>query len=336
MKKLLALLLASLFIFVAFGKGKEKSMPIKDPVKDQPEVEKEVLDPLAESENDVLADVNPGGASPWEMMAYIFISDDGLEFEKQYLVAERAAVPHMIQAQNGDLVAVFQYFSEDNEEEFDVIAYSISTDMGVTWSEVEPIDFDGLPEMPEDGSVPKPSPADAVDPTIAQLEDGRFRLYYTYHLDGDTYASPFSSIAETMDGEFVYEGKIFENTYDTFVLDPAVVYFDGLWHYISSSNGVNAELEEGFMAIHATSEDGQEFELQDDIYLDSSMLGGAVATDEGIRFYGSGGSKGERAGYSADAYTWEVLEGVNYTCTDPGVIYLEDGTYMMICQVPTN
>ena len=86
------------------------------------------------------------------------------------------------------------------------------------------------------------------------------------------------------------------------------------------------------MAIHAISEDGQEFELQEDIYVDSSMLGGAVVNDEGIRFYGSGGPKGERAGYSADAYNWNVLEGVNYPCTDPGVIYLDDGTYMMICQ----
>ena len=336
MIKLFTLLLSSLFIFVACGKGKEDPVERKDIPHEKPEVTENTVVPMEESPNDLSADVNPGGFDPWTMSVYIYTSDDGLQFEKQYLVAERAAVPSFIQAQNGDLVAVFQYFSEDNEDEFNVIAYAISEDMGGTWSEVELINFGDLPDMPKGGSVPPPFPSEAVDPTIAQLEDGRFRLYYTYQLDGDTYASPFSSIADTIDGEFVYEGKLFENEYDTFILDPAVVYFDGLWHYISSSNGINAELEDGFMAIHATSEDGQGFELQEDIYIDSSMLGGAVANDEGLRFYGSGGSKGERAGYSADAYTWEVLEKVNYSCSDPGVVYLEDGTYMMICQEPTN
>jgi hypothetical protein len=276
--------------------------------------------------------VNPGGISPSDMSVYIFTSDDGLDFEKRNFVA-KAAVPHMMQAENGDLIATFQYF-KDEEVSMGSMAYSVSEDLGLTWSDPVVLDIVDLPGVADQKTAKKPTMPQPVDPTLAQLEDGRFRIYFTYHEVGYDYPGPASAIADSMDGEFEYEGKLFESN-EAYILDPSVVYFDGLWHYFTSSNGLNSEKKKGdvqdYVAYHAISEDGQEFELQDKLSVEFSMLGGAVVTDDGIRFFGSD-PDGKSSGFSEDGYEWELVEEAEGRCSDPGTVYLGDDSYIMLCQ----
>jgi hypothetical protein len=320
------------FVFILMGVG-VLMFSACSAVDEEVEMDHEVVDDMQEPPplGDEPTAVNPGGFHPSDMYSYIFTSEDGLTWEKRN-EAVHGSVPHMIQSDNGDLIATFQYFAGDDKR--GVMAYASSSDLGVTWSEPVVLDIVDLPGTVDQKTSQKPSNPLPVDPTLAQLEDGRFRIYFTYHEIGFDRPGPHSAVADSMDGEFEYEGPLFRDE-DYYILDPAVVYFDGLWHYYTASIGQNAEREkdDNYVAYHAVSEDGVEFELEEMLDLDFSMLGGAVVVGDGLRFYGSDPA-GRSAGYSADGYEWEALTEAELRCSDPGVVYLEDSdSYLMICQV---
>lgn len=89
---------------------------------------------------------------------------------------EHAGVPHVIRdLKNPDrLIAVFQWFPMDEKlrESFDRIALRISEDNGKTWSEPKTIQVAGM-----DPQMQRP-----FDPTLLQLPDGRYRLFFTSNL----------------------------------------------------------------------------------------------------------------------------------------------------------
>jgi len=179
--------------------------------------------------------------------------------------------------------------------------------------------FVELPDPTGEGVKP-------VDPTIVELEDGRLRLYYTYHSSEDEFARMSSSVAESIDDDFVYEDGVRLSVDGIHLLDPAVIYFDGTWHHFAQQNG---RAKDGYFNYHSVSEDGLEFTREDDILLNTQMLGNPILANDGIRFYGSSDGKVLSA-FSTDGYTWEMdkearIEGGG----DPAVVKLPDGNFLM-------
>lgn len=257
-----------------------------------------------------------GRSGPWEGDLYIAYSEDGLTFENEKLFLPHAGVPHILQISDGDLIATFQYFSFVNEELFDVIAYVISKDNGKSWSDIKAIKFDGL-------SKTKDSP-NPVDPTLMEIEDGTFRLYYTYHAIGEKYPQFYSAVADSIEGKFVSQGACLE--VDKMILDPAVVFFNDKWHHYTTYHGEKEGGKE--LNCHSTSNTGTEFTKQEDIALDMTMLGDVIEVDGKLRFYGT--ANGVKSAISEDGYEWEMESGIRINGADPGVVKLDDGRFMII------
>jgi len=262
-----------------------------------------------------------GKKGPWESPIYIAFSQDGLTFTDEKLFIDHAGVANVIMTDDGELIATFQYFSYTNEEMFDVIAYTVSEDYGQTWSVVKKLRFSGFNNNFGDLAGPKP-----VDPTLVQLEDGTFRLYFTYEQEGDGFPQLYSAKAGSIDGTFANEGK--QLTTQEIILDPAAIYFKGEWHHytVIQEQGASAE---GFIDnVHSTSDTGLNFTRQDDISLKMSMLGCVIEDDGELVFYGSG--EGIKSARSNDGYAWTMESGNRIDGADPGVAKLADATYVMI------
>ncbi len=178
------------------------------------------VDVVYKTDNLALPSWAPKGvqANPWEGSIYLARSDDGESSTGERFFIQHAGVPNLLLTQDNLIVATFQYFSYTDQTMFDRIAYTVSEDFGDTWSQVKLIK---LGERYTKGSTP-------VDPTLVQLENGRYRLYFTFQEPGTQYPSLYSSISTSLDGVFVDEGL--QLSTNSMLLDPAVVYFDGQWH----------------------------------------------------------------------------------------------------------
>lgn len=256
------------------------------------------------------------GKGPENGSISLATSSDGLNFEYKELVLEKAGVPNLLQLQSGELVLSYQYFSDTDEDMFDVIAYSVSEDSGATWSEPELVDFGNLPEPLDEAKAP-------MDPTLVQLEDGRLRMYFTYHAKGNKTAVLYSATTDDdkIDSTFIVNPTPALEVPGAFLLDPAVTSFDGLWHHYSWQNGSDNN-------YHSTSTDGLTFTLQDEINLPMDFLGQVIPFEDGLRFYGTG--QGIVSAFSSDGYTWEIDEENIIQGADPAVQELEDGSYVMV------
>ncbi len=258
-------------------------------------------------------------SGPWFGSIKLTTSIDGTNFDEGTLFSDHAGVPHILQTTNGTLIASYQYFDPFNEEIFDVFAYKISNDNGLTWGEQNYITIEGFPKKPKLGG---PMP---VDPTLIQLEDGRFRLYFTFHEEGETYPHLSSAIASNITDTFEYEGIRLQRP-DANLLDPAVVYFNEQWHHFTWTTEQN---EQGLNKnIHSVSDDGINFIRQDDIYLPMSFLGQAIEINNELYFYGTG--KGIPVAKSLDSYNWEMDHTINIQGADPGITYLLDESFLII------
>lgn len=246
---------------------------------------------------------------PWEGSIYLASSSDGLTFTDEKFFVQHAGVPNLLLTQENKVVATFQYFSYEDEDFFEVIGYTVSEDNGETWSKVRAIQ---LEERYNRGSKP-------VDPTLVQLEDGRFRLYYTYHEPGTPYAAMYSSSSTKLDGIFEDEGKQLE--VEGMLLDPAVVYYNGVWHHYTINH-------DGPDTIHSTSEDGLGFIVQDSIESDYQFLGDAIENEGKLRFYGTG--QGIVVAESEDGYTFTKIKENAVDGADPGIVKLPEGGYLIV------
>ncbi len=242
-------------------------------------------------------------------------SSDGLTFEEGTFVLEHAGVPNLLLTSSGTLILTYQLFSFEDEEMFDVIAYSTSEDDGKTWTDPQKITFENLPAAVGSGKVP-------MDPTLVETEDGALRLYFTYHAKGAQKPALYSATAD--DGE-ISSSFVVEETpalsVDAMLLDPAVVLFDGNWHHYTWQ----MESDDNY---HSVSDDGLSFTLEENINLPMDFLGQVIAVDDGLRFYGTG--KGVVSAFSSDGYSWEMDDGTRIQGADPGVQELEDGTFVMV------
>ncbi len=264
---------------------------------------------------------------PWNGNLYFATSDDGLTFKKQKVFVEHAGVPNLLSTSDGTLIAVYQYFSYENTSMFNIVASSISEDNGETWSEPTKVQFEDLPEP----TVPLLTP---VDPTLVELADDSLRLYATYHAKDDKFARLASAHAEHISDPFVYEDGVRLAVDNQSLLDPAIIFFDGLWHHYAQYMMPSAQGT--YDNYHSISVDGLMFELQDTIELDMMLLGNPLLVDEGIRFYGTG-KGGVVSAFSSDGYTWEMDVGARLNGgNDPGVVQLEDGTFLMVYTAPAS
>ena len=253
---------------------------------------------------------NVGGGTPWFDDLQIATSGDGLNFDNNRLFLPHAGVGNLLLTRNNILIASFQYFSYTNEELFDRIAYAVSEDFGRTWSPVRPMNI----EVPDPGPHP-------VDPTLVQLSDGGFRLYFTFHQRGDEFPQLFSAQSDTIDGLFRWEGK--QLSTEQLILDPAVIFFNNVWHHYTTSH--EAPKNGIVNNVHSISSDGLNFVRQDDIAIEMSFLGNLVEVYGGLRFYG-----GQSSAFTTDGYHWEMEPGNRGLGGDPGVVALPDGSYLAV------
>ncbi len=252
---------------------------------------------------------------PWLGSLVISTSTNGIDFQNNSLFVEHAGVPSLIQSGSGKLIATYQYFSYEDEGMFDVIAFSFSEDDGVSWSGPFPVVFDLVP--PTEGE------SKLVDPALVELDDGSLRLYFTIHPDGMENAHPASALANSIDGVFQYEGPCIEYP-GLNLLDPTVIFFDGVWHYFTPKPGA-----EGVVNLHGTSTDGRTFKWEAEIAIEMNMLGNPVLMDGGIRFFGTGPG-GALSAFSHDGFNWTLDDGVRSAGFDPAAAQRADGSYMLI------
>jgi len=250
---------------------------------------------------------------PWYGDLYIAYSTDGINFTDEKFFIPHAGVANIIKGTDGELIAVFQYFSYQHEELFDIIAYTISNDNGQTWGVITPLKLSGLPQA-----------SNAVDPTLVLLDDGAYRLYFTFDAPTDKYATLYSATSDSIDGTFVSEGPQID--YDGRLLDPAVVYFNGQYHHYTTYNAEDVSV--GYRNFHSVSDTGLDFVKADDIYAEMQFLGDVIVEDDYLRFYVTG--DGIHSETSPDGYTWNMDEGVRVDGADPGVVKVNENSYVVI------
>lgn len=255
---------------------------------------------------------------PWNNDLVLARSKDGLRFDAPETWLEAGGVPHVVRDARGKLIAAFQWFPNSPAESFDRIAIRTSSDQGRTWTEPKTIVVRGLPS-----GFNRP-----CDPTLAVLEDGRLRMYVTVDPGDGQGAGCYSLISR--DGvTFDFEpGARFRDPGKN-VLDPSVARLDGAWHYYAGIQDVSGR------GYHAVSTDGLNFRRVADVSLPvpGSWLGCAVATSEGLRFYGTGG-RGGWCAVSRDGAEWTLREDFGGVAgADPGVVRTGDG-YLLIATGP--
>lgn len=252
---------------------------------------------------------------PWNRDLQVAYSDDGLTFGASAVFVERGGVPCVIRDRDGRLVAVFQWFPFDRQDDFDQVAVAFSSDDGSTWSTPSRIVVDGLP-----AGLMRP-----FDPTIVQLEDGRYRLYFTSNATGGR-GKPAIYSAISADGlDYTFEeGARFAPTSGT--VDAAVVWFRGAWHMFSHTSEANTG-----KGYHAVSTDGLAFtELSRvDVGSGRQWIGNAVATGDVLRYYGSG-RDGIWSATSADGSNWTLDSGTRAAGGDPSALLLSGGKVMLV------
>lgn len=260
----------------------------------------------------------PETNGPWNGSLVMATSEDGLTFSEGAEILTEAGVPNLLTNSEGDIVLIYQYFSSTDESMFDQIAYSISSDEGKTWSEPQAITFEELPEPLDAAKKP-------MDPTLVKTENGDgFALYFTYHAKGaknaDLYVALSSS--EDLSQPFIVQETPALSISGANLLDPAVILFEGTWHHYSWQDKSDNN-------YHSTSTDGITFTKQKDISLSMDFLGQVIATDSGLRFYGTG-KEGVMSATSPDGSTWTMDKGSRTMGADPGMLLMPDGTYLMV------
>lgn len=273
------------------------------------------LEPRAPAEPQAPRGPQDPADGPWNRDLVVFRSQDGLAFSRPVTFIERAGVPCVIADARGRLVAVFQWFPFDRREAFDRVAVAFSTDRGESWSAPQPMVVNGLP-----GGLMRP-----FDPTVVQLADGRYRLYFTSNTEGPTGVPAIYSAVSDDAVTYQFEpGARFAPAEGT--VDAAVVLFEGAWHLFSHNQRANTGA-----GYHATSADGLVFTRRADVSVGAGRqwIGNAVAVGGRLRYYGSG-RDGVWSAVSEDGDTWSVEPGVRAAGGDATAVALDSGAVLLI------
>jgi hypothetical protein len=254
---------------------------------------------------------------PWDHDLVIYDWRGGAEPDRGRVLVERGGVPHLLRDQWGRLVASFQWFPLDRRDSFDRVAVMFSYDDGRTWGRPQAIEVDGMPR-----GFNRP-----CDPTLVQLDDGRYRLYFTA---APREESPATYSAISSDGvRYTFEPGLRFGVEGEPVLDCAVARLGETWHYFAP---VQADRGRGY---HAVSRDGLDFRRVEDVTVagERQWLGCAVAAADGLRFFGSG-RDGIWSAMSPDGVDWRLEPNARIGGADPGVVVIDASRTLIIATGP--
>lgn len=271
-----------------------------------------------------------GIEGPWARRLMGATSEDGITWTKTYeVITDQADVADLAVDDNGRLY--LYYYAWKVGEKENLPAMAISDDNGKTWT-FKYMVFEGFPNR-----------GDVSDPNVV-YDDGMFQLYGSTRDNGQTYLLH----GESTDGiHFTYKGIAFQPETGNAGVAAAYKVRDE-WHLLSLASlgmiGVSDDTKPGKI-WHATSEDGESFELKDILYFkegnDTFFHGNVVPLEDGYRLYVFNNSGGIRSFFSEDGNEWEIEEGYRLILEentdlesgflgDPDVIQLADGTYFMV------
>ncbi len=266
---------------------------------------------------------------------FFAVSEDGDNWERspKGSILKTASVPNLLllakdvgDFKAGTLISHFVDASEIDDGGEERIGYITSEDEGATWSDLEIITLDDLPE----DFIP-------VDPSVVQLEDKRLRLYFfdaaanVNLLKGETADSTFYS-AVSEDGEtFTFEGEIYSSDV-SIITDPEVFWFEDSWLLYNPAFVKNKPWGPGEGQIQISkSKDGTNFEYLTTI--DFEGIPGVMVEGGIISLFGCSKDGITRIfsedGLSFDTSEVETLNPKLSGC-DPDPVQLENGTYVMM------
>ncbi|MFN8343676.1 MAG: T9SS type A sorting domain-containing protein [Spirosomataceae bacterium] len=258
---------------------------------------------------------------PWERPLKIAWSNDGITFTNTAVFQDSSGVPGAVQWKGDTLVCVFQWFRQPlNSPTWDRVAIKFSYDSGRSWTPPTPIKINGLP-----ANYQRP-----FDPTLAVINKDSLRLYFSSSnglpmggLDNsvDTY-----SAVSTNGLTYTFEPKARYDDAAQAVIDPAVIYFNGVWHYAAPAGAP----QEG--AFHGSGKDGLNFTAHPKYPSDNThnWTGNfMVNTAAELRFYGSGPQIWYNS--STDGFAWQGYTNTNIRGGgDPSVVKLGTQSYLII------
>ena len=249
---------------------------------------------------------------------------------------ERAGVPTVARLQDGQLIAAFQHFPQDDDRNFDRVAVAFSSDEGQKWSKPEAISIEGLEQ-----GLARP-----FDPTLVPLPDGRVRLYFTSNRSPDFRRSTpaiYSAISD--DGiHYKFEPGIRFEVEGRIVIDCAVALHDGVFHLIVPDNGTaeqmmngqrRGERQPGGSGYQAISRDGLTFERIADVTMNprDHWLGNMQSDSGRLVFFGTG--PGPWPVVSNDGKSWSAADSAaSIPGADPGAVKLRDGSWLLLVTGP--
>jgi hypothetical protein len=259
-------------------------------------------------------------AAPWDNPLMIARSSDGVNFSNPVVFQDSSGVPSAIIWRGDTLACVFQWCHPPvGGPTWDRVAVKFSFDRGASWTYPQPIIVNSLPS-----SYQRP-----FDPTLARFSDDSVRVYFSSSdgmppPGGDSIINTYS--AASADGVNYYFEPGARVDYPTQrVIDPAVIYFNGAWHYASPKGAP----QDG--AFHYVSPDGVNFLQAPDIGSDPvhNWTGNFVVEDSAeLRFYGSGPTTWYN--YSADGGVWNGYVNTSIHGGDPTVVKLDSNDYLMV------
>ncbi len=257
---------------------------------------------------------------PWNNPLKMSWSTDGVNFNAPTIFQDSSGVPSIIKWRGDTLIAAFQWFRQPQPSpSWDRVATKISYDKGITWSTPTPIQVIGLPT-----NFQRP-----FDPTLTVFNMDSLRIYFStsdgFPVGGlDSTVDTYSAVS--IDGiHFQFEPNPRVDEINNRVIDPAVIYFNNSWHYISPIGAP----QDG--AYHYVSPDAIHFMSVPNIPSNNThnWTGNyMVESNFELRFYGCGSNIWYNS--TSNGGIWNGYVNTNINGGDPSVVKIANNNYLMI------
>lgn len=261
---------------------------------------------------------------PWERPLKIAWSTNGVNFEPPQIFQDSSGVPSVIRWKGDTLICAFQWFREPmNSPSWDRVAVKLSYDNGITWTQPTPIVVNGLPTR-----FQRP-----FDPTLVSFNNDSLRMYFSSSngfpkMGLDSSVNTYS--ATSVDGiNYIFEPGIRVDDPNNRVIDPAVIFYDDLWHFTAPIGSP----QQG--AYHFVSSNGLQFDSVPNIRSDNAhnWTGNLMINDSNeLRFYGSSPSF-IWYNSSLNAHTWNGFVNTNVQGGDPSVLEVAEHNYLSLIHI---
>ena len=262
---------------------------------------------------------------PWNNPLMMQWSSDGIIFNSPSVFQDSAGVPSVIKWKGDTLIAAFQWFRQPNPSpSWDRVAVKFSYDNGLTWTQPTPIIVNGLP-----AGYQRP-----FDPTLTVFNNDSIRIYFSSSAgmpSGGLDSTVNTYSAKSADGiHYEFEPAARVDELSKRVIDPAVIYFNTGWHYMSP---VGAP-QEG--AYHYVSPDGINFNPVP--LVPSDMIHNwtgnyMIENTSELRFYGCG----QNIWYNTtpNGGVWNGYVNTNVHGGDPSVVKITGNNYLIVYVGPS-